>query len=130
MELDAEHKQKYLLNLELNEQKYSNRLYYLRSKITKEIAIANKKLNNLRPILNTIRIIRSIGMTFFLSMIITSALIINSFFAFLLFLSSILVAIIMNIDHSFRIKKVKRLNIHLPKKKIHKTKSEKIIKDT
>lgn len=104
-----------LLYLESNHEQYHRRITYLNKKIEKEITIANKKLSNIKPILSTIRIIRGIGMIAFFSMIITSALLINSLLAFILLLSSILVAIIMNVDHSLRIKKVKNLNIHLQK---------------
>ncbi|MDQ0429206.1 hypothetical protein QOZ98_002034 [Planomicrobium stackebrandtii] len=109
-----------LLNLERNKKLYHSRISYLNQKIDKEILIANQKLDSIKPILNAIRITRSFGMLFFFSMIFTSALLINARLALFVVLISLLVAVIMNIDHSRRIKKLRKLNLHLPKSILHK----------
>ncbi|MBX0313310.1 hypothetical protein [Planococcus glaciei] len=105
-----------LLNLERNKKLYQNRILVLNQRIEQEIDIANKKLDSIKPILDSIRFIRSFGMLFFFSMIFTSALLINPLLALFVIILSIFVAIVMNIDHARRIKKIRSFNrnLHLP----------------
>ncbi|MBN8209848.1 hypothetical protein JI666_13915 [Bacillus sp. NTK071] len=104
-----------LIEPEYSHRHLSQRIKFLNDNILKEISISNQKFESITPILYTIRVLRSLGMTFFFSMIITSAALINTVLALVIFVVSIAVTLIMNIDHSVRIKKLKRLNnIHLP----------------